>query len=450
MRAGALALFLLFAATAAPAEEPPLLVTVGEVTASEAVIWARSADGGKIRVSWKPAAGGAETVQEMETSLRADRTGKLALRGLVPSTRYRYRLERKGDVADGEFVTAPAPGTAVPVRFAWSGDLGSHGNCRRVATGYPIFRALAREPPDFFLFVGDTIYADHVCGGDGSEFVPGSGFIARTLPQFHAKHRYNRADPGVQHYFRQTSVYAVWDDHEVRNDFAGTVEPLTWTGLRAFLDYFPVQPPKEERGRLYRSFRWGDLLEVFILDTRQYRSANSEPDGPGKTMLGAAQKRWLIDGLGRSTATWKVVVSTVSLSVGKGGAARDSWSNANSKGEPEEGGTGFAVERDRILRELRQGGVRNLVFLVADLHHAEMIRHHPTTEWSFHELIAGPLAAAFGRPRPLDQALHPRSLWSLGGVENFGEIAVDADALTVRVIDVEGRVRHTHTVGAER
>jgi alkaline phosphatase D len=444
-----LALLLLTTATAvAAAEEPPLLVTVGEVTPSRAVVWVRSADGGKVTVIWRRAEDGPEARRDLAMSLRSDRTGKLVLGGLEPATRYRYRLERASARLEGEFVTAPAPGSAPSVRFVWSADLGSRDNCRLVTEGYPIFRALARQPADFFLFLGDTIYADHVC--TGPEFVPGSGFVAKTLPQFHAKHRYNRADPGVQDYFLRTPVYAIWDDHEVRNDFSGTADPLMSVGLRAFIDYFPVQPPKEDPNRLYRSFRWGDLVEVFILDTRQYRSANSQPDGPSKTMLGAAQKRWLLDGLGGSTAVWKFVISSVSLSVPKGGAARDSWSNASPKGIPEEGETGFAVERDQILRELRLKGVRNLVFLAGDVHHAELIRHHPTPEWSFHEFIAGPLSASPGRPRPLDQALNPRSLWSLGGVKNFGEIAVDATSLTVRVIDVEGRVRHTHVIGADR
>src|SRR5207249_2217020 len=78
--------------------------------------------------------------------------------------------------------------------------------------------------------------------------------------------------------------------------------------------------------RLYRRFRWGRLLEVFILDTRQYRSLNRETDGPGKSMLGAAQKRWLLDGVTSSTAVWKVVVTSVSLSIPTGKPdARDSW-----------------------------------------------------------------------------------------------------------------------------
>jgi alkaline phosphatase D len=253
----------------------------------------------------------------------------------------------------------------------------------------------------------------------------------------------------VQAYLRRASVYAIWDDHEVRNDFAGPTERLMEPGRRAFIDYFPIQPPREEPGRLYRRFRWGALLEVFILDTRQYRSPNTELDGPAKTMLGATQRRWLVDAVTGSTAVWKVVVSSVPLSVPTGGRAHDSWSNASARGVPEEHGTGFAVERDAILRALRQRGVKNLVVLATDVHYAELIRHHPTPEWSFHEFIAGPLSANPGKPRPLDAALTPRSLWSLGGTANFGDIAIDATGLTVRIVDGLGQTRFSHTVGAE-
>jgi alkaline phosphatase D len=220
-------------------------------------------------------------------------------------------------------------------------------------------------------------------------------------------------------------------------------------GRRAFLDYFPIVPPPEEPGRLYRRFRWGALLEVFILDTRQYRSPNTEPDGPGKTMLGATQRRWLVESVAASDAVWKVVVSSVPLSVPTGGRIHDSWSNAGPRGAPQEHGTGFAVERDGILRILRQRGVKNLVVLASDVHHAELIRHHPTPEWSFHEFIAGPLSADPGSPRPLDAALTPRSLWSLGGTANFGHVEIDATGLQVRVVDALGQTRFSHTVGAE-
>jgi hypothetical protein len=98
---------------------------------------------------------------------------------------------------------------------------------------------------------------------------------------------------------------------------------------------------------------------------------------------------------------------------------------------------------------MRERGVKNLVFLAGDVHHAELIRHHPTPEWSFHEFIAGPLSASPGRPRPLDARLNPRSLWSLGGTANFGDIAIDPAGLTVRIVDAQGQTRFTHTIGPE-
>jgi alkaline phosphatase D len=441
----ALAVLVLGAAVAGAAE-PGLLVTVGEVTDTGAVLWVRGRSWGAVAVEYGVADRAEPRRDQVRVSPATHLTGKLPLRHLTPGARYRYTVSQGGAEVQGEFVTAPPAGALAPVRFTWSGDLGSLGACREASEGYPIFRALARLKVDFFLFVGDTIYADHACGG--ADRVPGYDFVARTLADFWTKHRYNREEPAVQEYFREVSVYAIWDDHEVRNDFAGRREKLTAIGRQAFLDYFPIMPPAGEPGRLYRKFRWGRLVELFILDTRQYRSPNDERDGPGKSMLGPAQRRWLIDSVAGSTATWKVVVSSVPLSVPTGRLARDSWSNANVLGSPEEG-TGFAVERDAILRAFRNRQVKNLVVLAADVHHAEVIRHRPAPDWSFHEFIAGPLSASTGRPRPLDEGLNPRSLFALGGVENFGEISVEPAGLTVRILDVTGRLRYTHNISPD-
>jgi alkaline phosphatase D len=279
--------------------------------------------------------------------------------------------------------------------------------------------------------------------------VPGADFVAVTLAGFRAKHRYYREDPAAAAFYATTPVFAIWDDHEVRNDFAGPSEPLMPIGRQAFLEYWPILPPAEEPGRLYRRVRWGRLLEVFILDTRQYRSPNAEPDGPGKTMLGAAQKRWLVEGVATSTATWKVVVSSVPLAISTGRTFRDSWSSARLDGTPEAGGTGFATERDSILRAFRSRGVKNLVVLAADVHHAELIRHHPWPDFSFHEFIAGPLAASQGWPRILDRSLNPRPLFARGGVNNYGEITVEPGTLRVRLADEQGRTLFSHVIGPE-
>ena len=425
-----------------------LLVAAGDVTASSAVLWMRGVKPGELGVDLVAAAGDTAT-RRLTRRVRTedDLTSKVRVDQLAPATRYRYRVTQEGTSAEGEFVTAPAPDDASAVRFLWSGDLGGGGFCRPSTGGFSIFPVMVRHGADFFLFVGDTVYADIPC--DRPDVAPGAAFRATTLAQYRARHLHNRRDPGYRELLRRMSVYAIWDDHEVRNDFAGPTEPLMPVGRRAFLDYWPILPPREEPGRLYRRVRWGRLVELFILDTRQYRSDNARPDGPGKTMLGAAQRRWLVEGVSASTATWKMVVSSTTLGLGTGSPQRrDGWSSANVLGFPQDG-AGFATERDAILREFRTRDVHNLVFITADVHHAELIRHHPHPDWSFHEFIAGPLSATLGRPRPLDMSLGSRSLFAHGGVFNFGEVIVEPSNLTVRLIDDKDTVLFTHTIGPE-
>jgi alkaline phosphatase D len=419
------------------------LVTVGDVTARTAVVWARAQSTGPLTVEvW------AEGVDVGRATLRvtpdADFTGKTLLRGLQPATRYRYRIVGGGALLNGEFVTAPANADPTRVVLLWSGDLGSRGRCRRLDSGYPIFRAMAHRRPDFFLFVGDSIYAEGRCRGP--EFIPGSDFSAKTLPQFHAKHRYNREDAAVQAFFRTTSVIATWDDNEVASNFAGPSEPLMPVGRRAFLDYWPILPAPEESTRIYRNLRWGRLLELFVLDTRQYRSPNCERDGPEKSMLGARQREWLINQVATSGAVWKVIVSSVPLTVAKGWPCRDAWPGAGLLVLP---GRGFATERDAILRPLRGLGVRNLVVLTADVHYAASIHAQPTPGFALHELIAGPLSARPRQPWKPDPSLQPRVLFARGGLNNFGEIMVEATQLLGRWFDEEGRLLGSHVIEAE-
>jgi alkaline phosphatase D len=426
----------------------PLLVMSGEVTSTSAVVWVRGVREEEVAVEVSPAGGTPAVTRRPRSTAATDFAVKAVFADLSPATRYLYRARQGNHRGDGEFTTAPAPDDRARVTFLWSGDLGGAGLCRPTNGGYRIFEAMSRRLADFFLFVGDTVYADVAC--DKPDTVPFTGPRATTVPEYHARHRYNREDAAYQRLLARTPTYAIWDDHEVRNDFSGPTEPLMPAGRQAFIDYWPVAPPAEDPTRLYRRARWGRLLEVFILDTRQYRSPNADRDGPAKTMLGAAQRRWLVDSVAASPAVWKIVVSTVSLSVPTGRPARrDSWTGVGVFGLPTDDPTGFAWERNAILHSLRTQGVKNLVFVVGDVHHAELIRHEPQPGFVFHEMIAGPLSAGLGRPRPLDDSLNPRSLFAYGGVFNFGEVTVDGQALTVRFIDADGAVMFTHALVPE-
>jgi alkaline phosphatase D len=422
--------------TASPARTG-MLVTVAEVSDTGASLWVRADGPGPVKARLRVEGDRRATDATIPLAADADGTGRVRLTGLQPRTRYSYEVRQDMETATGTFRTAPAPHTDVPARIVWSGDLGGANHCRDVEDGYTVFNAMTGRDADLFLFLGDTVYADQMCGS--TLHAPGANFIADTLPGFHAKHRYNRADAALQRFFRTTPVFAVWDDHEVRNNF-GPLDPLMPLGRRAFLDYWPIAGPPEEPTRLYRRVRWGRHAEIFILDTRQYRSANGDPDGPHKTMLGAAQRAWLLDGLERSDATWKLVASTVPLGMFTGGASSDSWAGVNVLGF-QRTRDGFVHERDAILDRIRARGIENVVVLSGDVHHAELIRHEPTPGFVLHEFVAGPLAARQGFRRFLDRSLHSRSLGSLGWARNFGELAIERDTLTVGIVDAAGATR---------
>jgi alkaline phosphatase D len=163
-------------------------------------------------------------------------------------------------------------------------------------------------------------------------------------------------------------------------------------------------------------------------------------------MLGAGQRSWLLRGLAESTATWKLVVSSVSLSIPTGRAARDSWANGSGHLNPQGSMTGFEHELLTIVRELARRRVRNVVWLVADVHRAEVIRHAPLPGLVFHELVAGPLSASWGQPGILDDTLRPTRLFADGGYDNFGELDIEPTGLTVRIFDADGGQRFETTL----
>lgn len=401
-------------------------------------------------------------------------TTHLLLEGLMPETRYAYILELSGRVdgsdeqpaGQGGFITAPASDARRSVRFAFDGDLGGQNVCRDAAEGYPIFPAIVSLELDFFVALGDMIYADDVCepvGRYGNEQIPRITGPAGTLAEFTAHWRYNRADAGLRQLLTQTPYVAVWDDHEVLNDFGpgkdlrptasgGSSEHLMPIGLEAFLEQNPLLPPGAGRNRLYRTIDWGQLLTLFILDTRQYRSRSELTDTPanGKTLLGAEQLQWLEASLRNSSSTWKIIVSSVPLGIPTGRAdARDGWASGD-------GETGYEREVLAILRHMKDIGLRNVVWITTDVHFATVLRYIPfddAPDFVIHEIVAGPLQAGQFPKKELDPTLHPERLFFLGATSpqavqtfaqareyvNFGLIEIDTDGrLQASLRDVDG------------
>jgi len=214
---------------------------------------------------------------------------------------------------------------------------------------------------------------------------------------------------------------------------------------------------------VYRSFRHGSRVEVFVLDMRSYKDANNA-DRTGKGhVLGERQARWLVHALDRSTATWKLIAADlpVGLTVPDGA---DIEGVAN--GLPGAPG-GREHELAWVLRELQRRRVRNVVWLTADVHYTAA--HHYSPDRAafadfdpFWEFVSGPLhAGAFG-PNTLDPTFGPRAEFvqappaantsPLDGFQHFGEVDVDGRSgeLTVHLRDARGASLWSTTLRPQR
>ncbi|MSP40465.1 MAG: hypothetical protein EXR70_18400 [Deltaproteobacteria bacterium] len=380
----------------------------GDVSAESALVWVRAEPGSQVALQFgvDPAFATFNSTALVAVHPSNDNAAHIPLDNLRPATRYYYRASVSGKTLGpvGSFVTAPRAGENAKVSFCFSGDT------RESYQPFSIMGAVRARKPDFFLHLGDTIYADR--GGD-----------ARTLDEFWQKYRANRADQASQNCFRDTSVYAIWDDHEVADDYLPS-HPLAPIGRKAFLDYWPIRRPASEPERIYRSARWGSAMELFLLDARQYRDAKRT------TILGQNQREWLFESLQRSTATFKFIATPVPMS----GGGSDRWD-------------GYGAERKQFIGFINAKKISGVVFLSADLHYAAITKI--PRSGGLLDITAGPLAAPLNR---VTNSANRRYEYFLAQNFNFARIAIDpkvnANEAFLEFIDQDNQVFHTRKLTA--
>jgi len=376
------------------AQEFPNQIAAGEVQPRSALLWTRAAQPGLVifQVDDEPTFQWPWRISFTWVSNPA-RPAKVRMHHLQADTRYHYRALRFGAVSDtGTFCTPATPGNHVGLKFGVSGDW------RGELAPYPSVRNAGGDL-DFFVGLGDTIYADYA-----SPALPIPQ--AQTLGDFRTKHSEVYAERNGLNTLgdlrRQTAWFATIDDHEVINDFSGGAHPSTdprfqpsnkafinktrlfKNGLKAFVDYNPLRSTKyrntgdprfDGRRKLYRTRRFGDDAAIFVLDNRSFRDEPLQPVAnpsdpfevqvflidafdPTRTMLGQTQLQDLLDDLSAADAagvTWKFVFVPEPIQNLGVVAASDRFE-------------GYAAERTQILDHITQHGIDNVVFVAADLH----------------------------------------------------------------------------------
>ena len=302
--------------------------------------------------------------------------------GLEPGRGYHYRFLAGGEASTtGRARTAPAAGDGDDrLRIALA-------SCQHYEQGFfAAHRHLAAESPDLVAFVGDYIYESSRKGGTVRTH---HNAEPTTLAAYRDRYAQYKVDADLQAAHACAPWIVTWDDHEVDNDYANDrgqdLDPdflaRRAAGYRAFFEHLPVRPSvlrADGEYRLYGAHAWGSLANLFVLDDRQYRDHQACPHpgrggsavvGPDctertredRTLLGAAQERWLAGALAASKSRWNLLVQqTLLVPAGR----------PTDKGTMfwTDGWDGYPAARQRLLEDLAKSGATNAVVLGGDVH----------------------------------------------------------------------------------
>ena len=469
-------------------------VAAGEITTSSARVWGHANVPGRTMLEVATDRRFNNVVAAGTTTARRtnDNTVQLIVRRLQPGRTYYYRWSqgtRRSQV--GRFETAPRPTQNATVSFAYSGDADATpkvGTRGPFYNRFQVYRRMMLERNDFNFNFGDTMYSD-------SDRVLGNTPIARTVAQKWGKYRTNLAQPALSRLRGSTGIFSHWDDHEFINDFSRPEHgaAIYAAGVKAFRDYAPVT--YTATNGLYRRFRWGRNVEVFMLDQRSFRSAKASADPactnpqtgkpdeaptapadkrrlfaavypplsapvsqacidrinhPSRTYLGARQLARFTSAIKSSTATWKIVMNELPVS--------------QLYYRPYDRWEGYAAERQRMLQALR--GEKNILWLTTDVHTVGIfdVRYQTfepggAMDTGMDEFITGPVATqtfgdeftdTTGNPGTIDlyasvfaKRQPPDGLGSPcfnPDIYSYSQVKATNTAITVTAKDLNGRV----------
>ncbi|KAA5833508.1 alkaline phosphatase D family protein [Saccharopolyspora hirsuta] len=307
------------------------------------------------------------------------------LEDLRPGAEYFYRFRAEGEISPvGRTRTAPAADALGELTMCFA-------SCAHYGEGYfTAYRRMAEDDPHLILHLGDYQYEYAAKDEDVREVL---GPETRTLANYRQRHGQYKTDPDLQLAHATAPWVVVWDDHELENNWADEVPEKPDDGFldrrkaafQAYYENMPLRSTAKPSGtdlQLYRRIRWGSLVNFHMLDTRQYRDDQACGDGvqsgcderedPKRSITGAEQEKWLIDGFRETTARWDVLGQQVFFSKldrtpgAEEGYSMDAWD-------------GYVANRDRIADAMADSAVRNGVVLTGDVHRhwaAEIKRTH--------------------------------------------------------------------------
>jgi alkaline phosphatase D len=302
------------------------------------------------------------------------------IRGLPAGRRYWYRFHALGATSPvGRAATSPI--VADRLRLAVT-------SCQHWEQAwFGAYRDIVAAEPDLILQLGDYIYEQSY--PDLPRVRSFGSPEPRDLAGYRERHALYKTDPDLQAAHGACPWVVTWDDHEVLNDYAGLANreglppalfaPRRAAAYQAYFEHMPIRPSlwrNRPAPQLYRAVDWGELASISVLDTRQYRSAPpcSPPDlarnirlqncveaaAPTRSIMGAAQERWLSERLAVERRPWTLIAQQVFFA--------PLWLDDAHTATYSDQWDGYAANRTRLLDEMQQPAVTSPIVLSGDVH----------------------------------------------------------------------------------
>jgi len=300
------------------------------------------------------------------TSPDRDYTVKVDVNNLSPGTQYYYRFKALNkESLIGRTKTANESAENLDIAVV---------SCSNYQFGpFYSYEELARQPVDVVLHLGDYIYeyGAGTYGNSSRTHLPEGELI--TLSDYRIRYSQYRLDTGLRAAHKAHPFITIWDDHEIANNSykdgaqnhqpekEGDYDARKAAAKKAYYEWLPVR----ESETLYRSFDYGSLAEIIMLDER-LAGRTAPPDSvddariDSTLMLGNAQLFWLTSKLKNADSQWKVIGNQVIFSYLNWGHESfninlDSWD-------------GYPTEREAIKSTIIDNDIDNVVFVTGDTH----------------------------------------------------------------------------------
>ncbi len=365
-------------------------IASGDPWANSVVLWTRIApdplNGGgmlqqKVPVKWEVATdermqkvvakGTATAEPEWGHSVHVEVTG------LQPARWYWYRFTvDAGSSPIGRTRTAPAQNARNNrMNFAFA-------SCQHYEYGYyTAYKHMADENLDLVVHLGDYIYEYGIATSRPRKH---NSAEIKTIEDYRNRYGLYKSDPLLKQVHANFPWAVIWDDHEVDNNYAGifpedkqTPEEFAKRRQAAYQVYYEHMPlrrsvlKRDHKVEIYRRLNFGNLANMYMLDTRQYRTDQPCGDNrkpvcpevynPKATMLGQEQEKWLMDGLKNTRTQWNIIAQQVFI------AQHDSMPGPERQFQMDQW-NGYAVARKRFLEFLHQQKPSNPVVITGDIH----------------------------------------------------------------------------------